>query len=99
MAVQFSIKDNNSWKALFFIIGSGQALFITSSQLVQFALIWFLTVQTGSASVLATTSLVGLFPGVILGVVIGTLVERWHIRKFMILADGLITTATIALLV
>jgi MFS transporter, DHA3 family, macrolide efflux protein len=99
MAKQFSVKDDKSWKARFFTIWGGQALSILGSQLVQFALIWHLTVKTGSATVLATASLVGIMPGVILGPFIGTLVDRWNRRWIMLLADSVITLATIVLAV
>ena len=64
---------------------------------MQFALIWYLTVQTGSATVLATASLVGMLPNVILGPFIGTLVDRWDRRRTMLLADSIEALATIAL--
>ena len=99
MATQFSIKDDKPWKTNFFTIWGGQALSILGSQLVQFALIWRLTVTTGSATVLATASLVGMLPGVILGPFVGTLVDRWNRRIIMLLADSLIALATIALAV
>ena len=57
MATQFSVNDGKPWKARFFTIYSGQALSLLGSQLVQFALIWYLTVETESATVLATASL------------------------------------------
>ena len=97
MATQFSVQDNKPWKRTFFTIWSGQALSILGSQLVQFALIWHLTVQTGSATVLATASLVGMLPNVILGPFIGTLVDRWNRRRTMLLADSIEALATIAL--
>ena len=81
MATQFSVNDKIPWKTRFFTIWGGQAISIIGSQLVQFALIWYLTVQTGSATVLATASLVGLLPNVILGPFIGTLVDRWDRRR------------------
>jgi DHA3 family macrolide efflux protein-like MFS transporter len=99
MAKQFSIKDGKPWKARFFTIWSGQALSILGSQLVQFALIWHLTVSTGSATVLATASLVGMLPGVILGPVVGTLVDRWNRRWIMVLSDGIVAFATLVLAV
>ena len=97
MATQFSEKDGKLWKPRFFTIWGGQALSLLGSQLVQFALIWHLTVKTGSATVLATASLVGMLPGVILGPFVGTLVDRWNCRIIMLLADSLIALATIAL--
>jgi len=97
MATQFSVKDHKPWKATFFTIWSGQALSILGSQLVQFALIWYLTVQTGSATVLATASLVGMLPNVVLGPFIGTLVDRWNRRRIMLLADSIVALATLLL--
>ncbi|MFN2153247.1 MAG: MFS transporter, partial [Anaerolineales bacterium] len=99
MATQFSVKDGKRWKVSFFTIWSGQALSLLGSMLVQFALIWYLTVETGSATVLATASLVGLLPQVILGPIVGTLVDRWNRRAIMIIADGIIALATIVLAV
>ena len=46
---------------------------------------------------LATASLVGLLPQVILGPFTGTLVDRWSRRLTMILADSLIAFATVLL--
>jgi len=97
MATQFSIQDNKPWKTTFFTIWSGQALSILGSQLVQFALIWYLTVQTGSATVLATAALVGMLPNVILGPFIGTLVDRWNRRRIMLTADSIVALATLLL--
>lgn len=97
MATQFSVQDNKPWKATFFTIWSGQALSILGSQLVQFALIWHLTVQTGSATVLATASLAGMLPNVVLGPFIGTLVDRWDRRRIMLIADSIVALATLLL--
>jgi DHA3 family macrolide efflux protein-like MFS transporter len=67
------------------------------SSLVQFALIWWLTVKTGSPTVLTTASLVGLLPQVLLGPIAGALVDRWNRRLIMILADSGIALATVIL--
>jgi MFS transporter, DHA3 family, macrolide efflux protein len=88
-----------NWKLPFFTIWTGQAASLLGSQLVGFALIWWLTKETGSATVLATASLVGLIPQVILGPLVGTLVDRWNRRIVMILADSVIALATLALAV
>jgi DHA3 family macrolide efflux protein-like MFS transporter len=67
------------------------------SQLVGFALIWWLTKTTGSATVLATASLVSLLPQVFLGPFIGTLVDRMNRRLVIIAADGVVALATLVL--
>ena len=69
-----------SWKRPFFTIWTGQSFSLLGSQLVQFALVWWLTQKTGSATVLATASLVGLLPQVFLMPVAGALVDRWSRR-------------------
>ena len=81
----------------FLIIWSGQAVSLLGSQLVQFALIWWLTQTTGSATVLATASLVGLVPQVVLGPFAGVLVDRWNRKIAMLAADGVVALATLLL--
>lgn len=88
------------WKVRFYTIWTGQALSLIGSALVRFALIWWLTEQTGSATALATASLVPSLTGIVLGPFVGTLVDRWHRRWIMVFADGAIAlcTAILALL-
>ena len=87
-----SIPEN--WASKFFVIWTGQAFSLIGSALVQFALVWWLTQKTGSATILATASLVGLLPQIILGPFVGTLVDRWNRRVIMIVADASIALAT-----
>ncbi len=82
------------WAPRFFTIWVGQAFSLVGSALVQFALVWWMTSQTGSATVLATATLFALLPQVLLGPFAGALVDRWNRRWIMILADGGIALAT-----
>ncbi len=79
-----------NWKLPFFTIWTGQAVSLVGSRLVQFALVWWLTESTGSATVLATASLVALLPGIVLGPFAGALVDRWNRRRVMIVADSFV---------
>ena len=92
-----SIDQNTRWAPRFFTIWTGQAFSLLGSQLVQFAIIWWLTQKTGSATVLATASLVGLIPQVVLGPLSGALVDRWSRRLTMMVADSMIALATVVL--
>ena len=85
------------WAAPFFTIWTGQAISLLGSQMVQFALIWWLTKTTGSAIVLTTASLVSLLPSVILGPFVGALVDRWNRRKILLIADSSIALVTLGL--
>jgi MFS transporter, DHA3 family, macrolide efflux protein len=90
-----SIPQN--WGRRFFTIWTGQAFSLFGSALVQFALIWWLTQRSGSATVLAIATLVGMLPQIVIGPFAGALVDRWNRRVIMILADGLIAAATLVL--
>ncbi|MCP4420898.1 MAG: MFS transporter, partial [Chloroflexi bacterium] len=81
----------------FFILWSGQALSLVGSSIVQFALIWWLTQETGSATILATASLVAFVPQIVLGPFVGVLVDRWSRRWTMFTADSVIAAATLLL--
>ena len=87
------------WAPRFFLIWTGQALSLLGSSLVQFALVWWMTRATGSATVLATATLVALLPQIVAGPFIGPLVDRHDRRLVMILADSFVALATAGLMV
>ena len=76
-----------------------QAFSLIGSAVVEFALAWYLTRETGKAMVLATALLVALLPQIVLGPFIGPLVDRWNRKKIMIFADAAITLMTLGLVV
>jgi DHA3 family macrolide efflux protein-like MFS transporter len=86
-------KEN--WLLPFIGIWSGQALSLVGSRIAQFGLVWWLTESTGSATVLATATLMALLPGIVLGPLVGVLVDRWNRRWVMIAADGLVALAAL----
>ena len=87
-----------NWASRFFTVWGGQAFSLFGSALVQFALVWYLTKQTGSATVLATATLVAMLPQIVLGPFVGALVDRWNRRLIMMVADGGIALATLGLI-
>ena len=86
-----------SWKGSFLTFWTSQALSLFGSALVQFALVWWLTATTGSATVLATATMVGLLPNVFLAPVAGVLVDRWNRRLVMIVSDSVVALTTVGL--
>jgi len=94
MASQFTTQDKPHWKRPFFTIWIGQAISLLGSQFVQFSLIWYLTIETGSATILATASMVGFLPNVVLAPFIGALVDRWNRKAIMLAADTFIAAIT-----
>jgi DHA3 family macrolide efflux protein-like MFS transporter len=85
------------WKQRFFSIWTGQAFSLFGSRIVQFALVWWLTSTTGSATVLATSTMVALIPEIILMPIAGVYIDRWNRRLVMIFADGGIAIASLML--
>ena len=70
------------------------------SRLVRFALIWWLTETTGSATVLATATTATVLPMIFLGPFAGVLVDRWPRKWVLIISDGstAVFTAVLSLL-
>jgi len=83
----------------FFAIFSGQVVSVLGSGLVQFALVWWLTSTTGSATVLAGATIFAILPQVVVGPFAGALVDRWNRRRVMIAADAAIALVTAGLVV
>ena len=88
-------QHSGKWQVSFFSIWTGQAFSLVGSRVAQFALVWWLTKLTGSATVLATASLAALVPGIVLGPLAGAYVDRWNRRIVMIVADSLIALASL----
>ncbi len=83
----------------FFTIWVGQAFSLLGSQLVQFAIVWYLTKTTGSATMLALATLAALLPQIVIGPFAGVLVDRWSRRMVMLVADAAVALATLLLAV
>ncbi len=83
----------------FFTIWTGQAISIFGSEIVQFALIWYLTVQSHSAIVLTLATLIQILPRTVLGPFVGVWIDRWNRRYVMQIADALTASVTIVLAV
>src|SRR5574339_1100310 len=89
--------SKRNWTARFIPLWIGQAISLLGSQLVQFAIIWYLTLETNSATALAIASLMGLLPQVILSPFSGTWVDRGNRRAILISADATVAFATLVL--
>ena len=83
----------------FLTIWTGQIFSLLGTELVQFALVWWLTTTTGSATVLALATMMAVLPRVFVSPIAGVLVDRWNRRVVMMLADGLSALAVVLLAV
>lgn len=66
-----------------------------SSSAVNFAIIIWLSLETGSAEVLAYAAIAGLLPQAIIGPFAGVYIDRWDRKKTMIFADSFVAVCTL----
>jgi DHA3 family macrolide efflux protein-like MFS transporter len=85
--LEFAGKPYPYWQRRFFTIWSGQAISILGSQIVSFAIVWYLTEQTGSATVLAIASMFGILPNILLSPFAGAMADRGDRKSIMIISD------------
>ena len=88
-----------NWKKTFAIIWTGQLFSILTSTTINFAIIIWLSIETGSASVLALASVFALLPQSVIGLFSGVIIDRINKKKIMILADMFIALCTLVLAV
>jgi len=93
MEVQVSQETFRSY--LFFWVG--QLVSLLGSSIAQFVIIWWITLETGSALYLALASFLGLAPMVILAPFAGVFVDRWNRKALIFVADFLQALATLVL--
>ncbi|GLC29568.1 MFS transporter [Clostridium omnivorum] len=91
------MKKLEKWQKSFFTIYIGQAFSLLSSSAVQFSIIWWITVQTGSAVALTIASVVGLLPQAIIGPFAGVFIDRYNRKPIMILADSAVALSSLVL--
>ena len=89
----------DNWKRVFAIIWTGQFLSILTSSIVNFAIVLWLSLETGSAEVWAFATMAALLPQSVLGLFTGIFIDRWKRKRVMIMADSFIAFCTLILAV
>lgn len=92
-SLDFNGKPYPHWQRRFFTIWAGQAISMLGSQIVSFAIVWYLTEQTGSATVLAIASMFGMLPNIILSPFAGAIADRNDRKRIMIVSDVIVGLA------
>jgi DHA3 family macrolide efflux protein-like MFS transporter len=91
------MNTGQSWKLNFISFWLTQAMSLLGSGLASFALVWWMTEKTGSATVLTTATLSALLPGILIAPLAGALVDRLNRRTIMVVSDA--ASACMALLI
>ena len=85
------------WQRDFYAIWFGQVISLITSSIVQYAVIWELTVRTKSAAILSLASLVGFLPVALFSPFIGGIVDRFDRKKIMVFSDTAIAMVAVVL--
>lgn len=89
--------ERPTWRRDVTIFLSGQTVSLFGSMLVQYAVMWHLTLVTQSGSVLAISSVVGFLPQAVVSVFGGVWADRLDRKKLIIGADAVIAATTLGL--
>lgn len=92
-----SAQQSDRWKRNLLVFLGGQTVSSLGSMVVGYAVMWHLTVETGSAAVLTLSVAAGMLPQAVVSVFGGVWADR-HSRKLLIIgADSAIAVATLVL--
>lgn len=76
-----------NWRKNIYLFLSGQFFSGITSMIVQYAIIWYLTKHTGSATVLSLATLLGMLPTILLSPFVGPYVDRTNKKLLLIVPD------------
>ena len=82
-------------KAALFL--ASQAVTLLGSSIVQFAIIWYVTLETSSGGWVALLSAAAYIPQFLISFFAGVWADRYPRKRLIIAADGAIAIATLAL--
>ncbi|HSR04581.1 MAG TPA: MFS transporter [Proteiniclasticum sp.] len=85
------------WKRNTIIFLSSQAISLFGSSLVQYAILWYITLTTNSGIMLTLSTLFGFMPQLIISIFAGVWADRYDRKKLIILSDLGIATSTFIL--
>ena len=87
------------WRKNINLFLTGQFLSGITSMIVQYAIIWYLTKETGAATIFSVDTLLGMIPMVLLSPFAGPLVDRWDKKRLLILTDIIVALFAMVLVV
>lgn len=85
------------WKKKTALFLSSQSLSLFGSNVVQYAIIWYVTLTTRSGAVLTISTLSAFLPQIIISLFAGVWADRYH-RKFLIIAADVLTAVSTLIL-
>ncbi|MFZ4617142.1 MAG: MFS transporter [Rectinemataceae bacterium] len=91
------MERQRDWKRDFALFVASQTLSLLGSSLVQYAIVWYITLQTRSGLMMTLVTLVAFLPAFFLSPFAGVWADRHDRKKIIMLADGGIALVTLAM--
>lgn len=88
-----------SWKKQIILFLSGQTVSLFGSSLVQFAIVWHITLTTSSGLMMTISTLCGFLPQLLISMFAGVWADRYSRKVLIMVADGVIAFSTLILAV
>jgi len=85
------------WKRNVSLFLTGQTISLFGSMIVQYAVMWYVTFQTGSGIAIALYALAAFLPQGIISIFGGVLADRMNRRVLVMVSDGTIAAVTLVL--
>ena len=89
--------NKGDWKKKTALFLSSQGLSLFGSMLVQYAIIWHVTLTTQSGGILTVATLVGFLPQIVISLFAGVWADRYPRKPLIIFADLLTASSTLIL--
>ncbi|HEK9102725.1 MFS transporter [Bacillus pfraonensis] len=88
---------DNNWKTKIVLFLTAQTISLFGSSLVQYAIIWYITLTTSSGMMLTISTVCGFLPQIAISLFAGVWIDRYNRKKMIMLSDGIIAFATFIL--
>lgn len=89
------MERQTNWKRQVSIFLSGQAFSLFGSAIVQYAIIWHITLSTNSGVYLTVATVCGLAPQVLISLFAGVWADRYNRKVLVVLSDAFIAASTL----
>lgn len=87
----------NNWKSSISRFLFAQTISLLGSSIVQYAIIWHITLTTSSGAMLAISTVCGFLPQILISLFAGVWIDRFDRKKIIMISDTLIALSTLVL--
>lgn len=86
-----------NWKNMIIRFLSAQTISLFGSSLVQYAIVWYITLTTSSGVMMTVSTLCGFVPQILISLFAGVWIDRYDRKKMIMLSDTAIALSTLLL--